>query len=233
MKNDFSRYTSRELLQLTTNENDRELAYDALQALFKRWERGIDVSHLIEFIETDDVQKRLRGTYFLFEVSPRIDSVKDNVLKLADDPLAECRRAFVGYLLESGWYDDIAAVGLVNGIEDFDIRVRLRVIEWAITTSDERFADFSARVTAAATTDAAPRRRLVVLLKQRGHRALEIATRLRGGESVAEVRAGTQDEDGFTFDHLGVLEKHYPRRRQRSRERQERHPEGQGLYGWD
>lgn len=215
MQNDVSRYCTKDLLQLATDKNDPDLAYQAQWTLFKRWEDGIDVSFLIDFIDTEDVNDRLRGAYFLFEVSPRSDSVKDAVLKLADDVLAECRRAFVGYLINSGWYDETAAQGLVRCIQDFDLRVRLNVIDWAIATTDQRFEDFSRLVLADARDFSS--NTWEGRLKKRGIRALDIAGQVRCGVSVEKIKQAIPEEDGFTFDQLGVFESYYKRQRERQK----------------
>lgn len=232
MHNELSEYSTQDLLDLTTNK-DGDVAYRASWTLFNRWESGVDVSFLIDFIDTEVVSDRLRGTYYLFEAAPRVDSVKNAVLKLADDVLAQCRRAFVGYLLDSGWYDDAAAVGLVNCIQDFDIRVRLKVIDWAIATTEARFEDFSRRVMADSTLVSNSARvsstdKWRTLIKRRGVRALGIARRVRGGESVAQIRATIVEEDGFTFDHLAAFESHY--KRQREHRQTLRHPHSKAGF---
>lgn len=225
MHTDISEYSTEDLLRLSRSEADQDLAYQALWTVFKRWDSGIDTSLLIDFIDTEVIGEKLRGTYFLFEVSPRVDAVKDAVLELADDTLAECRRAFVGYLINSGWYDDAAAKGLVNCIQDFDIRVRQETIDWAILTTDERFEDFSRRVISGASEGVKlPSGRAnpwTERIMKRGIRALTISRRLRDGESVAQIRKTTPDEDGFTFDHLDVFESHYERQRKRRQNAQE------------
>jgi hypothetical protein len=220
MHTDISGYTTADLLQLSRAKDRNDLAYRALWAVFKRWDDGIDLSLLIDLIDSEVVSDRLRTAYYLYEVSPRFDSVKDAVLKLADDVLAGCRRAFVGYLIDSGWYDDTAAEGLVHCINDFDLRVRLKAIDWAIFTTDERFEDLSRRV--AADFDVPCRNRWPERFKKRGVAALTIARRVRDGESVADISATTPGEDGFTFEHLSVFERHY--RRERARRLEEQSP---------
>ncbi len=209
MHNDISKYTTRDLLQLTGSD-DGDLANRATCTLLKKWESGIDVSYLIDLIETEVVTDKLKAAYFLYEVAPRVDTVKDAVLGWGDDVLAECRRAFVGYIHSSGWYDENAARGLVNGIQDFDLRDRLKVIEWAIATTDERFEDFSRLLMSDATNEALQRG-----LKKRGIRALRIAHEIRRGVSVERIREAVPEEDGYTFDHLGAFEPHYRRQRKR------------------
>lgn len=220
MHTDISRYATADLLQLSRRDDCDDLAYQALWTVFKRWEDGIDLPLLIDLIDTEVVSDRLRATYYLFEVSPRFDSVKDAVLKLADDVLAECRRAFVGYLINSGWYDDTAATGLVHCIDDFDLRVRLKAIDWAILATDERFEDVSRRV--AADIDVPCRNRWAERLKKRRVAALTIARRVRGGESVADISATMPGEDSFTFEHLRAFEGHY--RGVRTRRLKEQNP---------
>ncbi|MBK5570678.1 hypothetical protein [Ensifer sp. SSB1] len=213
MHTDISRYSTADLLQLSRAEDCDDLAFRALCAVFKRWDGGIDLSLLIDLIDSEVVSDRLRASYYLYEVSPRFDSVKDAVLKLADDVLAGCRRAFVGYLVNSGWYDDTAAEGLVNCLHDSDLDVRLKAIKWAILTTDERFEDVSRRVVA--DFDMPCNNPWTQRYKKRGLAALTIARRVRSGESVAEVRTTTPGEDSFSFEYLEAFEGHSQRRRTR------------------
>lgn len=199
----ISDYSTKDLLQLTIGGENKDIRYDASQALFKRWRSGVDLALLIDFIVTEVVSDRRLGAYFLFEVSPSTESVRNAVLNLADDFLPECRRAFVGYLINTRFYDETAAKGLVKCIKDFDIQVRLRAIDWAIATNEELFEDFSRRVMAESRIPSSNRWR--ERLKQRDIRALAIARRVRSGESVAQIREVIRDEDGFTFDHLSVF----------------------------
>ncbi|WP_162843872.1 hypothetical protein [Allorhizobium taibaishanense] len=224
MQNDLSSYSTKDLLQLAASKTDRDLGYKALWTVFKRWENGIDLSVLIDFIATEDVNDRLRVTYFLYEVSPRSEMVKNAVLKLADDVMPQCRRAFVGYLIDSGWYDEAAAQGLVKGIEDFDIRVRLKVIDWAIEATDEQFHDFSHRVSADAAGLSADTWK--GRLKKRAIRALHIASEVRCGISVEQLRATIPEEDSLTFDHLGVFETYHCRQRERRQTRRDQRKGG-------
>ncbi|MUO78112.1 hypothetical protein GOZ78_08660 [Agrobacterium vitis] len=212
MRNDLSSYSTRDLLQLAAVENDRDLVYKAFWTVFRRWENGDDLSVLVDFIESKDANDRLRAAYFLFEVSPPSDMLKIAVLKLADDVMPECRRAFVGYLLDSGWYDETAAQGLVKGIQDFDVRVRLKVIDWAIKATDEQFDDFSRRLSADTANLSAHTWK--GRFKKRAIRALHIASEVRCGASVDKLRATIQEEDSFTFDHLDAFVSHHRRRRE-------------------
>ena len=213
MRTDISQRDTADLLQLSRSEDDEDLAHQALWTVLKRWEAGIDVSLLIDLISSAAVSERLRASDYLYEVSPRVDSVKDVVIKLADDVLAECRAAFVAYLINSGWYGDTAAEGLVRCIHDFDLRVRLKAIDWAILTTDERFEDFASRMMVDFNTPS--RNPWTQRIKKRGLRALAIARCLRDGESVAQTRAAVPEDDSLTFDHLSVFESHYERQRKR------------------
>lgn len=215
MHSDLLQYSTKDLLELTNERAERDLAFEALQAVFKRWRDGIDVPLLIDFLESEVASDRLRGAYFLTEVSPRTVGMRDAVMKLANDDLALCRRAFVAYQISSDWYDDAVAEGLVSAIRDFDLRVRIQAIDWAIAATEERFEDFSRRVIADVSehpSDTWPGR-----LRKSATRALEIAGRIRSGESVASIRTAVVEEDGFTFEHLDVFEWRYNRLAERRR----------------
>jgi hypothetical protein len=168
-------------------------------------------------LESEKTTDRLRGAYFLGESDPRGDAIKAPATKLADDPLPKCRRAFVGYMTNSGLYGETIAIGLAECMLDFALEVRLAAINWAVYTADDRFEHFAQLVEAG--EGATSFKTWLTPQMKRALRALGIARRLRHGESVEEVRKTTLEEDSYTFDHFQVFEsrlKRYAERRKTS-----------------
>jgi hypothetical protein len=186
-----------------TNCED-DFSYRAQECLFKRWRDGIDLEPLIALLESKTTDERLTAAYYLGEAVPRGD-LRQSAMHLADDRLSYCRRVFVGYMTNSGLYSEAIAVALAKGLFDFDINVRIETINWAVYTSDDRFADFSRLVASGAGVRDTEYWRESEL--KRALRGLSIARRLRDSESVEEIRKETPEEDSYTFDYFQVFEK--------------------------
>jgi hypothetical protein len=217
MKNDFSTHSTADLLRLANKEASRETREEALWCLFHRWQDGIDLEFLVTFLESNTTGVRLRGAYYLGEAIPGDERIVAPATKLASDPLPDCRRTFVGYILDSGHYDQAIANGLANGLFDFSHNVRVATINWAVYTTDDRFDHFSSLVESGSGATEYETWRGPELI--RALRGLGIARRLRKGESVEEIRKSTQGEDSYTFDYFQVFEsrtKEYVARRKHS-----------------
>ncbi len=202
MKIDLSDYSTEDLLRMSrkSTTDGEDWSYEAQQCLFKRWRNGIDLEYLVGLLESNTIRDRLLGAFFLGESDPRGDAMKEPALKLASDPLSNCRRAFVGYMTNSGLYSEKFAAALAECILDFAIEVRTATINWALYTTDDRFDNFARLVEAGTgTTDSATWREPQL---KRGLRALGIARRLRNDESVDDIRKSTPEEDSYTFDHF-------------------------------
>lgn len=203
-----------ELLGLAMSESaTRDHVYEAQQALFARWRQGRDVELLAALLRSEKSRDRSFGVYFLDESSPPSTSeILEAVHALATDPIPECRRAFVKYVTFKKICDDVTVTRLAECLYDLEIRVRTAAIDWAANAEDETFATFSRLIDQGVgssqvrrTTSARVRSRLDLLAGyngKRGARGLEIARRLRAGQSVDEIRNGVAEEDSLVFDLL-------------------------------
>jgi len=219
MRKDLSVYSTVDLLRMIRDaaNDDDDFAYEADICLFRRWRDGIDLDPLIELLESKITGERLRGAYYLGEAIPRGD-LKGAAEKLASDSLAYCRRTFVGYMTNTGLYSEAIAVALADRMLDLDQNVRIEIINWAVYTTDDRFADFAQRVESA-SADRAAEKPWGESDAKRALRGLSIARRLRDGEAVAEIRKTTSEEDSNTFDYFQVFTsrlEHYAERRKTS-----------------
>lgn len=206
MRSELSEHSTESLLLMLSDEVDRgrDFAYEVEQSLFKRWRDGIDIEPLIDLIQSASSRDRMRGAYYVGEADPRSSRFAEAAMGLSDDNLAYCRMMFVGYVTNTGLYDESIGIALAKCMVDRDLMVRNITINWAVYTTDDRFADFSRRVEAGTgVPNAKPWREFEL---KRGSRALTIARRLRCGEAVAQIRKDTLEEDSFTFDHLQVFE---------------------------
>jgi len=218
MKTDFSTYPTEDLLRMG---REGDSIYEAQQCLFKRWRQGVDLQFLVDLLESEITRERSLGAYFLGEADPH--GLTDTVIKLAGDPLPECRRAFVGYMVQSNCYDEAIALGLAECLQDLELYVRVAVIRWAVFTSDERFDDFSRLVESGAGgrefrfTRPAANDFWRESERKRALRPLSIARRLRAEETVEDIRKDTPEEDNFVFDALQfskhTFERHVQRRK--------------------
>jgi len=215
MKNHLSTYSTEDLLRMSRQEDhsDSRFSYDAIQHVHKRWRDGIDVHLLVALLESKVTSERSLGAYYLMEAIPRSGVVKGPAIRLAEDSVADCRRAFVQYMTNSGLYDEAIAVGLAKCMLDSDLRVRLETINWAVYTTDDRFEELLRLVeSGSGATDSATWRKPQM---RRGLRGISIARRLRDGESVAEIRKSMPEEDSYTFDHFQVFESRVKRYNER------------------
>jgi hypothetical protein len=195
---------------------------NAQHCLFRRWRDGVDLQFLIELLASEVAKDRHRGAYYLGEALPCDEALIASTTKLADDALPYCRMMFVIYVLDCGLYNEEIAVGLANGLFDFNIKVRVATINWAIYATDDRFDYFAQLVEyglGAMDSEYWQEPEL-----KRALRGLSIARRLRDGESVDEIRKGTPEEDSYTFDYFELFKnrtKRYIERRQKHDQRRQ------------
>lgn len=211
MESEISEKSTEDLLRMLRDEVNAkgDFILGIQECLFKRWRQGIDLASLANLLESEKAADRLRGAYFLGEADPPGEDLKDTVIKLAADPLGYSRRTFVGYMTNSGLYDEKIAIGLANCLIDLDLNVRVATMNWAVLTSDLRFDDFSRLVEAGTGVTDSEFWRGPEL--KRGIRGLNIIRRLRAGETVEEIRRSTPEEDSFAWDYLQFFEKRLKR----------------------
>ncbi|RYG90523.1 MAG: hypothetical protein EON58_19120 [Alphaproteobacteria bacterium] len=214
MSSDFTAYSTNDLLRMIYDGeyHGKDFAYNALWGtVFGRWRKGIDLEPLIALLQSEKSGERERGAFYLDEADPPADRMADVVIKLADDPVGHCRWRFVAYVTNSRLYSDAFADRLAACLLDHDLYVRARTIFWAAVVEDDMFANFSDAVVSGAgikryninnpkntASWREPERR-------RAARGIEIAQRLRAGESVTSIRESVPDEDSYSFDQLSLL----------------------------
>jgi len=211
----FAAYTTNDLLRMIHDGEDygEDFAYNALWGtVFGRWRKGIDLEPLIELLQSEKSGERQRGAWYLDEADPPADRMADVVIKLADDPVGNCRWRFVAYVTNSGLYSDAIADRLAACLLDRDLYVRARTIFWAVVANDKKFAHFSEAVLAGAGTKpykfSNPENTAFWRgsERKRAARGIEIAQRLRAGESVTSIRESMPEEDSYSFDDLAFLD---------------------------
>lgn len=212
MSSDFSAYATDDLLRIINDGEDRgeDFAYHALWTVFKRWRKGIDLEPLIELLQSEKSGERERGAWYLDEADPPADLMADFIIKLADDPVGHCRWRFVAYVRNSRLYSDAIADRLAARLLDRDLYVRAETIFWAVVVNDKYFAHFSEAVLAGAGTTPFKFSPETTAFwreseRKRAARGIEIAQRLRAGESVTSIRESMPEEDSFSFDKLAFL----------------------------
>ncbi|ACE89561.1 hypothetical protein RHECIAT_CH0000568 [Rhizobium etli CIAT 652] len=214
MSSDFSAYATGDLLRMINDGEDHgeNFAYDALWgAVFKRWRKGIDLEPLIELLQSEKSGQRERGAWYLDEADPPADRTADVIIKLADDPVGHCRWRFVAYVTNSKLYSDAIADRLAACLLDCDLYVRARTVFWAVVADCKTFAHFSEAVLSGAGTKPYKFRDPETTAfwreseRKRATRGIEIAQRLRAGESVASIRESMPEEDSYSFDQLAFL----------------------------
>jgi hypothetical protein len=197
MKGDLSARSARDLMQiLAFASNLHEDARQEIElTIYQRWRDGIDLEPLIDLLKSETKHDQLNAAFYLIDVVPRHETILDLATGFAGRRLSYCRKAFVGYITNTGRYNDAIAVGLANCLRDTNTFVRAETINWAVYTTDDRFDDFSLRIK--------------VGPDPKGHcfRALEVARMLREGERIAAVRRGMSDKDSLVFDYLQIFEK--------------------------
>ena len=112
-------------------------------------------------------------------------------------------------MTDAGLYGETIGVGLAKCLLDVNPYVRLETINWAVYTTDDRFDDFSRRVTGDVLSEGLRFSEDPEL--KRGSGGLCVVRRLREGESIETIRQSTPGEDGFTFDYLQLFEKRLKR----------------------
>jgi hypothetical protein len=203
------------------DDHGEDFAYQApWGAVFGRWRKGIDLEPLIELLQSEKSGERERGAYYLEEAGPPAEAMADFVINLADDASGDCRWKFVAYVTNSGLYSDHVVDRLAACLLDRDLYVRKHTISWAVSASDEQFTQFTEAVLVVADSRA---NRLSILglpeqaafrresERKRAQRGLDIARRLRAGDTVETIRASTPEEDNFTFDQLASRERRLKR----------------------
>jgi hypothetical protein len=202
-------YSTEDIIKsLIRNDLDGDLRYRVEQDLLKRWRLGFDLSFLVELIQSERSRDRLRGAYYLGELGEAIDGLKVSIMPLADDPLSDCRRAFVGYATNLGCYDEAIGAGLAKCLHDLDLYVRVTTIKWAVHVSDEAFEAFSQLVNSGVGSRKPTFRNPLsndfwneADLK-RAMRGLDIARRIRLKEKIQDIRKDFPEEDSFVLDNL-------------------------------
>lgn len=231
---DFSTYATGDLLRMINDGEDHgeDFGHDALWAVFERWRKGIDLEPLIQLLQSKKSGERELGAWYLDEADPPADDMADAVIKMADDSIGYCRWKFVNYVTNSRLYSDVAAKRLAACLLDSDLHVRAKTIFWAVATSDKRFAHFSEVVLSVA---AAKANRFSIpehaafwrdADRKRALRGIEIARRLRAGDSVESIRQAIPEEDSYSLDELAFVERQIKRLLERRARRAEANKSG-------
>lgn len=188
-------------------------AYNALWGtVFGRWREGIDLEPLIELLQSQKSSERELGAFYLEEADPPKGWIGDIVIKLADDPVGNCRWRFVAYVTNSGLYSAAIADCLASCLRDRDLRVRARTIFWAVLVDDRKFAHFAGAVLSGAGTRpyifSNPENTVFWRERERKRaaRGIEIAQRIRAEESISSIRDSVLEEDSYSLDQLAFLD---------------------------
>jgi hypothetical protein len=214
MKNDPSEFSVAELvsrIQSADEEDDSDFTGKAIWHLIERWRRGIDLEPLIDLLHSDKSGDRTLGAYCLCELDEPIEDMRIPVLRLADDDISHCRRAFVQFMAGARFYDELIGIALAGRLLDLDLYVRVSVLKWGIRTSAERFEHFSRLVEAGAGRR--PFRFSNPLCddywneseRRRSIRGLDIIRRIRAGEEVPQFKGEFPEEDNFVFDSIDFV----------------------------
>lgn len=214
MKNDPSEFSAAELvsrIQSAGEEGDRDFRYRAGRYLIGRWRQGLDLEPLINLLHSEKSGDRLLGAYYLCELAEPVEGLKRPALRLADDSISHCRRAFVEFTASAGYYDATIGIALAGCLLDLDLYVRVSVLRWGIGASTEQFELFS-RLVEAGIGRRAPKFPNPLSNEywnesqlRRGIRGLNIVRRIRGGEEVPQFRGEFPEEDNFVFDSINFL----------------------------
>lgn len=214
MKNDPSEFSAAELvsrIQSAGEEDDRDFRYRAGRYLIGRWRQRLDLETLIGLLQSEKSSDRLLGAYYLCELAEPVEGLKGPVLRLSDDSISYCRRAFVEFMASAGYYDETIGIALAKCLRDLDLYVRVSVLKWGTRISAERFEHFSRLVEAGAGRR--PFRFFNPLCDdywneselRRGIRGLNIIRRIRAGEEVPQIRGEFPEEDNFVFDSIDFV----------------------------
>jgi hypothetical protein len=215
MSFDITACSTSDLLRMIHDGEDygEDFAYNALWGtVFKRWRKGVDLEPLIELLQSEKSGERERGAFYLDEADPPADRMADVVIKLANDTVGHCRWRFVAYVTNSRLYSDAFAARLAACLLDCDLYVRARTIFWAVVVDDNTFAHFSEAVLSGVGTKPYNFRSPETTAfwqeseRKRAVRGIEIAQRLRAGESVTSIRECVPEEDSYSLDKLAFLD---------------------------
>ena len=213
----FEQPTRRLMSAIQEKDAGSEYVYEATQEILKRWRQGIDLDALLDILFSENSATRLRGAYYLTELGREVEGLNVAAIQLSDDALSGCRKAFVEYVVSSGYYDENAAEALSKCLSDLDLYVRAAVIKWAISISNERFEDFSRLVEAGTGRPGRSFRNplsndfWIESRRRRENRALNIIRRIRGGEEIKQIREDISEEDSFTYDSFEFSKTHRER----------------------
>ncbi len=194
---------------------------DAQDVLIRKWRVGEALEPLIALLESEKTLEREFGAYFLKEIMGPVEGLRAAATKLSEDPLSECRRAFVDFMSDSLFYDDQIAKGLFDCLCDRDLGVRYYVILWAVGASNRRFRHFwkfsqSEMDKIDPKLRGADRNKRIAEQNEfwknshrnRARRGLEIISRLRASVPLECIRADLPGEDDFVYDSLKSSEYH-------------------------
>lgn len=198
--------TTENLLKKVIRNPERRIEYEGL--LLERWRQGVDLRFLVDFLQSEKSHDRLLGAYYLGELGVAVEGLKVAALQLASDALSDCRRAFVGYMTTSGYYDEPIANALAKCLMDLDLYVRIAAIKWAAHASEEIFVDF-ARLVEAGAGGLNPKFPNPISNSfwsdsslKRATRGLNIIRFLRSGDEIQKIRTEFSEEDSFVFDSI-------------------------------
>jgi hypothetical protein len=214
MKTDPSEFSTAELvsrIQSAGEEDDSDFTGKAVWHLIGRWRLGIDLEPLIDLLHSEKSGDRALGAYCLCELDEPVEGLRIPVLRLADDDISHCRRAFVEFMASARYYDEPIGIALAGRLLDLDLYVRVSVLKWGTRISAERFEHFSRLVEAGAGRR--PFRFFNPLCDdywneselRRGIRGLNIIRRIRAGEEVPQIRGEFPEEDNFVFDSIDFV----------------------------
>lgn len=181
---------------MLADENLHSDARDEIKfTIYQRWRDGTDLDPLIDLLKSQANGDQIDAAFYLMEAVPRHRTVAKLAADFADHRLSYCRKAFAGYITNTGLYDDVIAAGLAKCLKDANPFVRSETINWAVYAHDDHFDDFSQWVKAMSDPEGL------------GSRGLGIARRIRKYERVAAIRQSMPEEDGFVFDYLQIFER--------------------------
>ncbi|RWF70028.1 MAG: hypothetical protein EOS26_24050 [Mesorhizobium sp.] len=176
--------------------------------LLNKWKKGIDLRSLVDLLHSESSSDRLQGAYYLGELGVAVEDLMIPATQLAKDPVATCRRAFVAYMMTSGFYNKSIANSLAECLQDLDLYVRVTTIKWAVEAPEDVFEDFSLLVKSG-VGGLRPRfpnplsnEFWIDASLKRAVRGLNIAIWLRSGEKSDDIRKRVPEEDSFVLDEL-------------------------------
>lgn len=210
MAKKYSDHPTGVLLDLYDDDDlGREDRYLIVWELIGRFERGIDVPFLGEILNSPMSSHRLFGSDLVIEMSPIPNEIARIVEDFADNPLQWCRYAFIRLMGSQADYNDHMLKGLSRCLNDMDLFIRVKTIQWAVRTRPEVHQHFCNVVESwedPRLTKSFPRAETRdfwrASAQARAARGLEIVRRVRDGEPVDAIRRTIYGEDSFVFDWL-------------------------------